>query len=95
MTTGFRSPYRYFQDEMNRIPFEGPNWENWRKEDIRKKRFFLFQFMIWSYLFIAAAVLSLPFWLVTEMDQILGAPLLLGGVAFVMFGSYRGSGELI
>jgi hypothetical protein len=95
MTTGFRSPYKYFKDEMDRIPFDGPSWETWQKEGARKKRFFLYQFMIWTYIFIATAVLALPFWYLTGIDHALGIPLLFGGAAFMLFGSYKNTGELL
>jgi hypothetical protein len=95
MTTAFRTPYGYFRDEMDSIPFEGPRMEIWKKDGVRKQRFLLFQFMIWSYLFIASALLALPFWIATGFDIFLGIPLLLGGVALVMFGIYRRTGDLL
>lgn len=84
-----RTPYQYFRDEMDRIPFDDPGSEVWIRSGLRKRRTFLYQFMIWSYLTLATALLAFPMWISTGIDQVLGIPLLFGVITLIMFGSYK------
>ncbi len=93
MNLGIRTPYQYYLDEMRRIPDEGTNWEMWEKEDLRKRKSTLLHFMVWSYLFIATAVLSLPFWLATGIDLVLAAPLPIAAVALTLYETYHALGK--
>lgn len=89
MYVKLRTPYQYFRDEMDRIPFDDQGSEAWIRSDLRKRRTFLYQFMIWSYLTLATALLAFPMWISTGIEQVLGVPLLIGAVTLIMFGSYK------
>ena len=89
MYAKLRTPYQYYRDEMDRIPLDDPGSEAWIRSDLRKRRTLLYQFMIWSYLTLATAVLAFPMWISTGIEQLLGIPLLVGAVSLVLFGSYK------
>ncbi len=93
MNFGFRSPYGFVRDEMERIPFKGKSWEAWMRSDNQKRKGFLFHFMIWSHLLLASAFLAVPFYLATKMGLMLTVPLITAVVAFALFATYKNLGK--
>lgn len=91
MKLGFRTPYDFYSDEIERMLRLPRTNEVYLLNDRQKGMRFLMGFMVWSYLLMTAVIVSFPLFTLSGIEMVLVLPFLPAGLAFLSFWMYRRS----